>query len=166
MCPESHVYLLPQCSYKFINNRASEMEPGREAGRGRASVCARRELGAAVLGVGPGVWFYLGPRLGSFKTTQCNYPDHKMFCKSPAVPDATGKGDARSGPAPAEASPVSAGISLPTQPLDVKVGLTPYIYICQTWGFISHNYLFLSAGGAQLRMDTGIPSLKNVLSSF
>lgn len=131
ICPESYVYLFPQCNHKFINNRASEMKPGREAGRGRASDCARRELGAAVLGVRPGVWFYLGPRLSSFKTTQCNYSDHKMFCKSLMVPDATGKRDAGSGPALAEASPVglSAVISLPTQPLDVKVGLTPYIYL-------------------------------------
>ena len=92
--------------------------------------CIRpRTLGAAVLGVRPGVWFYLGPRLGSFKATQCNYPDRKMFCESPMVPDATGKGDAGSGLAPAEASLVglSEVISFPTQPLDVKVSLTPYI---------------------------------------
>lgn len=90
---------------------------------------ACRELGTAVLGVRPGVWFYLGPRLGSFKTTQCNYSDHKMYCESPTVPDATGKGDAGSGPAPAKASPLglSAVISLPTQLLRVKVSLTPYI---------------------------------------
>jgi len=90
-----------------------------------------RELGAAVLGARPGVWFYLGPRLGSFRPTQCNYPHHKMFCESPTVPDAAGKGDAGSGPALAEGSPVglSAVNSLPSLPPDVEVGLTPYVSV-------------------------------------
>lgn len=46
-----------------------------------------------------------------------------MSCESPTVPDATGKGDAGSGPALAEASLVglSAVIALPTQPPAVKV---------------------------------------------
>lgn len=53
-----------------------------------------------------------------------------MFCESPTVPDATGKGDAGSGPAPAKASPLglSAVISLPMQLLCVKVSLL-HIYL-------------------------------------
>lgn len=77
----------------------TKITQGSRAGLGHASDCMHWELGAAVPAVRPGFWFYLGPRLSSFRTTQCNYSDHKMFCSSLMVPDATKKGDAGSRPA-------------------------------------------------------------------
>lgn len=118
----------PLCNYKFINNRATEMQAGQG---GWTRPCIRphaQGAGGCYACSGAGVWFYLGARLGSFKTTMLlSRPQNVVW--EPNGPWCCQEAGCWEWANPAKTFllGLSAFVILPTQPLDVQVSLTPCI---------------------------------------